>query len=42
MQDKVISLDDLKIVANRFNMSSYHNLKGFLTTENILRTYGEE
>ncbi|AYP68370.1 integrase [Bacillus phage vB_BcoS-136] len=34
-----ISLDDLKIVADRFNIKSYHNLKGFLNMENIRATY---
>lgn len=34
-----LSLDDLKIVADTFNMKSYHNLKGFLTVENIRKTY---
>lgn len=37
--DGELSLDDLKIVADRFNMKSYHNLKGFLTVENIRQTY---
>lgn len=34
-----LSLDDMKIVADRFNMKSYHNLKGFLNIENIEKTY---
>jgi integrase len=38
-EDNELSLDDLKIVADRFNMKSYHNLKGFLTLENIRKTY---
>lgn len=33
------SLDDLKMIANRFNMKSHHNLKGVLTLDNILKTY---
>jgi integrase len=37
--DGELSLDDLKMVADRFNMKSYHNLKGFLTVENIRKTY---
>ncbi len=37
--DGELTLDDLKIVAERFKIKSYHNLKGFLTMENILRTY---
>lgn len=36
-----LSLDDLKIVAEQFNMKSYHNLKGFLSIENIRKTYPE-
>jgi integrase len=39
IQDGKLSLDDLKIIADRFNMKSHHNLKGFLTVENILATY---
>ena len=38
-EDNELSLDDLKIVASRFNIKSYHNLKGFLTLENIRKTY---
>lgn len=34
-----IMLDDLKIIADQFNMKSYHNLKGFITVENINKTY---
>lgn len=37
--DNELSLDDIKIVADRFKLSSYHNLKGFLNTENINKTY---
>ena len=40
MQNKRITLDDMKIIADRFNIASYHNLKGFLTIENIEKTYG--
>jgi site-specific recombinase XerD len=36
------SLDDLKMVANQFNMKSHHNLKGFLTLENIRKVYPKE
>lgn len=39
IQNEELSLDDLKIVANRFNMKSYHNLKGILTVEHIRATY---
>ena len=33
------TLDDLKIIAARYNLASYHNLKGFITAENIRETY---
>ncbi|MGV4321166.1 phage lytic cycle repressor MrpR family protein [Bacillus mojavensis] len=36
-----LSLNDIKIVAHRFNLKSYHNIKGFLTMENIMKTYPE-
>lgn len=39
IQNGELSLDDLKIIANRFNIKSHHNLKGFLNAENILATY---
>lgn len=39
IQDEELSLDDMKMVADRFGVKSYHNLKGFLTVENILKTY---
>jgi integrase len=39
IQDNQLSLDELKVVADRFNMKSYHNLKGFLNVENIRKTY---
>lgn len=38
-QEKSISLDDLKIVADHFNIKSYHNLKGLITIENIEKIY---
>jgi integrase len=40
--DDELSLDDLKIIADRFNMKSYHNLKGVLTTETIRKTYPQK
>lgn len=40
MEDGELSLDDLKLVAERFNMKSYHNLKGFLTANNVSKVYG--
>src|SRR5690606_29063392 len=40
MKDGELSLNDLKDVAERFNIKSYHNLKGFLTTENVDKVYG--
>lgn len=39
MQNGELPLDDLKIVADRFGVKSYHNLKGFLTVDNIIKTY---
>lgn len=39
MQDEELQLDDFKIIANQFNLKSYHNLKGFITLENIRKTY---
>ncbi|SDX94111.1 site-specific integrase [Thermoactinomyces sp. DSM 45892] len=36
---KELTLNDLKIVADRFNLTSYHNLKGFLTMDNIRKIY---
>ena len=39
MQGEELSLDDLKMVADKYGVKSYHNLKGFLTAENILKTY---
>jgi integrase len=41
MKDGELSLDDLKLVADRFNMKSYHNLKGFLTANNVSKVYGK-
>lgn len=41
-KDGELSLDDMKMVADRFNIKSYHNLKGFLTVENILKTYPQQ
>lgn len=37
-----VTLDDLKIVADRFNLKSYHNLKSFLTIENIKKVYPDK
>lgn len=34
-----LTIDDFKMVAKRFNISTYHNLKGFLTMTNIRKTY---
>lgn len=36
--DKV-TLEDLKIIADRFGINSYHNLKSFLTIENVRKLY---
>jgi len=37
-----LSLDDIKIVADRYNMKSYHNLKGFLDLQHIRQTYPQQ
>lgn len=42
MQNDNLTLDDMKIVADRFNIKSYHNLKGFLTAENVRKTYKKD
>ncbi|SDJ08735.1 phage lytic cycle repressor MrpR family protein [Salimicrobium halophilum] len=34
-ENQGVTLADIKIVAERFNVKSYHNLKGFLTDENL-------
>lgn len=39
IKDDGLSLNDIKMVADRFNLKSYHNLKGFLTVDNIHKTY---
>lgn len=39
IMDEELSLDDLKIIADRYNIKSYHNLKGIVTLENIRKTY---
>ena len=39
IKDGELTLDDIKIVAERFNIKSYHNLKGIVTEENIRATY---
>ncbi|WP_046173351.1 site-specific integrase [Domibacillus indicus] len=39
IEDNQLTLHDLKIVADRFNVKSYHNLKGLLTIENIRKVY---
>uniref|UniRef100_A0AB39C7E2 Integrase n=1 Tax=Bacillus phage KoopaTroopa TaxID=3234046 RepID=A0AB39C7E2_9CAUD len=41
MKDEELTLDELKVVADRFNMKSYHNLKGFLTLDTIRQTYSK-
>lgn len=38
VQDSV-TLDDLKIIADRFNIKSYHNLKGIISDDNINKIY---
>lgn len=37
--DEELSVNSLKKVAKRFGMQSHHNLKGFLTVENIRKIY---
>lgn len=39
VRDEKLTLNDIKMVADRFNVKSHHNLKGFLTIENIRKTY---
>lgn len=39
IRDEKLTLNDIKMVADRFNLKSYHNLKGFLTVENIRKAY---
>lgn len=42
IENDELSLNALKMVASRFNMRTHHNLKGFLTVENIRKTYPKE
>lgn len=37
-----ITLDDIKIVADRFNLASYHNIRPLVTIENIKKVYNKE
>lgn len=37
--EQEVTLDDLKIIADRFNLKSYHNLKSFLTYKHVRETY---
>lgn len=37
--EDTISLDDLKMIADRFNVKSYHNLKGIINDDNINKIY---
>ncbi len=39
IKDNKITLDDLKVIADKFGIKSYHNLKGIVTIENINKTY---
>nr|WP_285767537.1 HNH endonuclease [Peribacillus sp. SI8-4] len=39
MIDDEVSSVDLKIIADKFNINSYHDLKGFITSKNIMETY---
>lgn len=38
-KDDEVSLVDLKIIADQFNIKSYHNLKGLITINNIRKIY---
>lgn len=42
IKDERLELDDLKLVANRFGMKSHHNLKGFLTVDNVRKVYPKQ
>lgn len=37
-----VSLNDLKLLANRFNAKSYHNFKGTITSEVIKKVYPDD
>ncbi|WP_342602818.1 hypothetical protein [Peribacillus sp. FSL E2-0159] len=39
IKEDELSLNDLKIVADRFYITSYYNLKGYVTLQNIRQTY---
>lgn len=39
VQSGEVTLEDLKIVANRFNLKTHFNLKSFLTAKNIRKIY---
>lgn len=39
MNEGNLTLNNIKMVADKFNLNSYHNLKGFLTVDNIEKTY---
>lgn len=41
-ESEKISINDLKMIGSRFNYKSIHNLKGFITIENIKETYCAE
>ncbi|MFQ3543524.1 hypothetical protein Q7A53_05510 [Halobacillus rhizosphaerae] len=39
LDNEQLVLDDIKIIADRFNVKSHHNLKSFLTVEKVRATY---
>lgn len=39
IKDGEISINDLKMEADRFHITSYHNLKGYVSLRNIRKTY---
>ena len=41
-EEKEVNVNTLKLIALRYNNSSYHNLKGVITMENILKTYPDK
>lgn len=42
IENDTVSLVDLKMIANQLNVKSYHNLKGFITIDNIRKVYPKE
>lgn len=42
IKDNEVTLNDIKTVSEIFGIKSYHNLKSFLTTENVNKLYGKK